>query len=208
MTTIRDNSGTTLVTIAYDAAGNRDTASYANGVVTSYDFDAVGRLASLAHNFAGTTQDVTFGYAYNPASQIQSRTISNDLYSFAQANSSTAYTTNGRNQYTMVGGGGAVHDSNGNLTAEGGRTLGYDSGNRLVSASSTAPGTTPITLAYDPQGRLQALGLLSLTAVYDMVGADMVAFRYGAAAPFERHVFGPGADEPMVTYNHTLGTRS
>jgi len=108
----------------------------------------------------------------------------------------------------MVGGAAATHDANGNLTSQGGRTLGYDSENRLVSASSTAPGTTPTTFAYDPRGRLQALGLLSLTAVYDMVGTDMVAFRFGTAAPFERDVFGPGADEPMVTYNHTTGTRS
>ena len=191
MTTLKDNASATLSPWPMTAAGRRDTASYANGVVTSYDFDPVGRLTSLAHDFAGTAQDVTFGYAYNPASQIQSpHHLERPLF-LAQANADTGYSTDGLNRYTAVGGAATTHDANGNLTSEGGRTFGYDSENRLVTASSTAPGTTPITLAYDPQGRLQALGLLSLTAVYDMVGTDMVALRFGTAAPIERHVSAP-----------------
>jgi hypothetical protein len=84
---------------------------------------------------------VTFGYSYNPASQIVSRSVSNDLYAYPHAAASTGYGVNGLNQYVQVGGGAVGHDSNGNLTSEGGRTLIYDSENRLVSA--TTPGGDP-----------------------------------------------------------------
>jgi YD repeat-containing protein len=39
-------------------------------------------LSGLTHNLAGTASDVTFGYAYNPAGQITSRTRSNDAYAW------------------------------------------------------------------------------------------------------------------------------
>jgi RHS repeat-associated protein len=200
MTTLKDNMAATLVTLAYDAAGRRDTASYANGAITSYDFDPVGRLTSLAHDFTGTAQDVTFGYSWNPASQIVSRAASNDLYAFAQANADVASSANGLNQLTAVGGGAVVHDANGNLTQEGGRTLGYDSENKLVSGASTAGGSA-FTLAHDPLGRFRAVVVGTTTAGFDMVGTDIVAGRINAGAPIERHVFAPGTDEPMVSYD-------
>jgi RHS repeat-associated protein len=202
MTTIKDNAGATLVTLAYDAAGNRDTATYANGVVTSYDFDAVGRLTSLVHNFAGSDQDVTFGYAYNPASQVVSRTASNDLYSFAQANANVGYTANGLNQLTTVGGGAATYDAKGNLLTEGGRSLGYDSENKLSSIA------TPqlYNILYDPLGRFRAIATATTTAAFDILGADIVAARISGGATTERYAFGPGTDEPMVAYD-SVGTR-
>jgi hypothetical protein len=70
----------------------------------------VGRLTGVAHDFAGTAQDVTFGYGYNPAAQIVSRTISNDLYTYAQPTESVGCTPNGLNQYIAVAGAAVTHD--------------------------------------------------------------------------------------------------
>jgi RHS repeat-associated protein len=201
MTTLKDNAGATLVTLAYDSTGNRDTAAYANGVVTRYDFDPVGRLISLAHDFGGSavTHDVTFAYAYSPASQIVSRTISSDLYVYIPAGGDTGYSVNGLNQYTQVGGGAVVHDAKGNLTQEGPRALSYNSENRLTGVVA-APQNFGI--AYDPQGRFRAVTLTGFVAAFDMVGTDIVAARNNGGATTERYAFGPRVDEPMVGYDN------
>jgi RHS repeat-associated protein len=206
MTSLKEWTGTTLVTQSYNAAGQRSSAAYANGAVTSYGYDPIGRLTGLTLDLAGAAQDVSFGYAYNPASQIVARTIDNDAYTFAKASSSTGYAVNGLNQYTQVAGGAVVHDPNGNLIQEGGRTLGYDSENRLVTLSSTVPGTSPATLLHDPQGRWRGFMLGATLVGIDMVGTDIVTLRFGSGPPVERYAFAPGVDEPMVGYDNA-GTR-
>ena len=50
--------------------------------VTTYTYDSAERLATLAHNLAGTAHDVTFTYNYNPAGQITSRQIDNSAFMF------------------------------------------------------------------------------------------------------------------------------
>jgi RHS repeat-associated protein len=202
MKTIKDNAAATLVTLSYDDSGRRVGATYANGAATSYGYDWVGRLTSLAHDLAGTAQDVTFGYAYNPASQIVSRTASNDLYSFAQANSNIAYTANGLNQYSTVGGGAATYDARGNLLTEGGRSVAYDSENKLITIAT--PQLNGVL--YDPLGRFRAVTAGTTTAALDFVGPDLLAMRVNGGATTERYAFGPGMDEPMVGYDGA-GTR-
>ena len=76
-----------------------------------------------------------------------------------------SYAVNGRNQYTQVGGTAHAWDANGNLTGDGLTTFGYDTENRLVSAS----GAQNATLAYDPLGRLYQVtsGANTTRFVYD-----------------------------------------
>jgi YD repeat-containing protein len=108
MSVLRDGSYAVLATFGYDTLGRRTSLSRLNGTSTSYGYDQVGRLASLGHDFAGTAHDVAFGYAYNPASQIVSRTASNpgsgpgqaDAYSFTLANQNLTDSHNGLNQVT------------------------------------------------------------------------------------------------------------
>jgi YD repeat-containing protein len=100
--------------------------------------------------------------AYNPASQIVSRTVSNDAYAAPAAdNAARGYQVNGLNQYTGTTWGGAPnwsfeYDPNGNLKRSldpGGAlttSFVYDVENRLVSAS----GNANASLVYDPLGQL------------------------------------------------------
>jgi hypothetical protein len=97
---------------------------------------------------------VTFGYAYNPASEIASNTRSNDAYSFTLANANVAGAVDGLNQLIAHGGATVTHDANGNVNAVGAATYGYTAENRLATAS-TMPGGY---INYDPVGRL---GLIS-----------------------------------------------
>ena len=46
--------------------------SRGNGTLTSYGYDAVSRLTELSSGPTGTANDLTLGFAYNPAGQIVS----------------------------------------------------------------------------------------------------------------------------------------
>ena len=158
----------TLASLFYDGEGRRDQlARDALGAMTGYGYDPISRLSSLSHDLdgAGAANDATFGFAYNPASQITTRSLTNNAYEYPVTSSTRSYAVNGRNQYTQVGGVGHAWDANGNLTSDGATTFGYDTENRLVSAS----GAKNASLAYDPLGRLYQVtsGTNTTRFVYD-----------------------------------------
>ena len=95
--------GSVVATFDYDAGGRRRTAGY-RGAFTNYGYDSASRLQSMAHDLGGTGSDQTFGFTYNPASQIVTRSGSNDSYAWTGAYAvSRAYQVNGLNQYTSAG---------------------------------------------------------------------------------------------------------
>ena len=196
MTVVKESGATAITSIAYNNKGERTSLS--GGGTTTYGYDAIGRLSSLAHDLAGTAQDVTFGFpAYNPASQVITRSVSNDSFVYAsRTNGSKAYTVNGLNQYTAVAGATYAYDPNGNLTSDGATAYTYDVENRLLSASTGG------TLAYDPMGRLTtAAGAATTRFLYD--GDALVAEYDAAGALLRRYVHGPGVDEPVIWYEGT-----
>jgi RHS repeat-associated protein len=205
--------GAPTAAISYDVAGRRYMVQTGNPNVpssaTGYGYDSVGRLASLSHDLAGTAADQSLGFTYNPASQIHSRSASNDSYASNTAyNVARTYAVNGLNQYTAAASNGVPsasfdYDANGNLKSDGATNFVYDAENRLVSAS----GTKTASLAYDPLGRLwQTSGGTAGTTrfVYD---GDRLAIEYdGAGAVLRSYVHGPGADEPISWYEVVPGS--
>ncbi|HEX9964469.1 MAG TPA: hypothetical protein VGB04_05745, partial [Allosphingosinicella sp.] len=110
--------------IGYDAAGRRSRLGLgwgADNSVASYGYDGLGRLASLGHDLAGASRDVTFGFTgYNPASQLLARTASNDAFAWTGAYAvSRPYSVNGLNQYIAAGPAAFAYDANGNLASDG-----------------------------------------------------------------------------------------
>jgi RHS repeat-associated protein len=132
-------------------------------------------------------------FAYNPASQISSTIRSNALYSWTgHGSGATSSTANGLNQLASWNG-TLSHDAKGNITSDGTRSYGYDSENRL-SVLGSAP------YRYDALGRLYGAGS-PLLAAYEDEGDRQTAERNPSrGATLRRHVFGPGADEPLVWY--------
>jgi RHS repeat-associated protein len=159
--------------------------------------NAASRLASLGHDFAGAASDVSFGFTYNPAGQIVSRSTSNDAFSWTGSTAGTTNSTaNGLNQLSLHNGGTPTYDLRGNLATEGGRAMTYDSENRLVAG--TAPQS--YSLHYDTLGRFWALGFPNPAAFWDTLGTDIVAERAAAGTLNGRYVYGPGRDEVLVWY--------
>jgi RHS repeat-associated protein len=198
VTAIRESGSTALGSYAYDDLGRRTRLTRGNGTVTSYAYDPASRLTSLAHDFAGTAQDVMSSFSYNAASQISSRTRSNDLFAQNGAVDVTRpYTNNGLNQHTQSGGTAFGYDGNGNLTSSGGTAYSYTSENRLASVSANgAPG---VLLGYDALGQVALVTTNALD--YLMVAEGVIHFESSSVSGLlRRHVFGPGSDEPLLTY--------
>ena len=96
-----------------------------------WTWDPIERLASERHAFVPTGNNLLATFAYNPASQIVTRSRNNDAYVWTGANRLDAYTVNGLNQYVSVNNVNFTHDANGNLTNDGTRSYAYDVENRL-----------------------------------------------------------------------------
>lgn len=198
----QNGPSTTLALLSYDAQGRRDKlARDAQGTVTQYGYDPISRLSALTHDLdgTGTVNDLTMGYVYNPASQMVTRSLTNNVYEFPVSSSNLMYAVNGLNQYTQISGDAPAAlgwDANGNLTSDGATSFTYDSENRLRSAS----GAKNATLTYDPLGRLYEVATASTTTrfVYD---GDRLIAEYDASGTLLRtYVHGSGVDEPVVWY--------
>ncbi|WP_343517780.1 RHS repeat-associated core domain-containing protein [Sphingomonas sp.] len=196
---IRENGATSgagvLATFGYDDLGRRTSLTRGNGTVTSYGYDAVSRLASLGHDLAGTSHDVTATFTHDPASGIASRTRDNDGYAFPGfANVNRTDTINGLNQVTQTGSTSVSHsDGRGNVTAIGSTAYYYDAENWMKSGAG-------IDQFYpDPAGRLiRALGSADTRYAWD--GLDLALEMNASGTVLRRYVHGPGMDAPLVWY--------
>jgi RHS repeat-associated protein len=199
MTAYREGA-TPIVQFAYDWNGRRSSLIAGAGSTSSsvYGYDSAGRLSGLTRELAGSAADQALGFAYNPASQIVTRTNSNDAYASNTAyNVSRAYAVNGLNQYIAAGPASFLYDSNGNLTSDGTSSYVYDSENRLVSAS----GAKTASLAYDPAGRLWQTGGGGAGITRFVYDGDRLVEEYNGGGGRPRvYVHGPGVDEPLVLY--------
>ncbi|MBA3895684.1 MAG: RHS repeat-associated core domain-containing protein [Sphingomonadaceae bacterium] len=187
-----------LGTYAYDDLGRRMSLTRGNGTATSYGYDPVSRLTSLAHDMSGTTYDVATTYGYNAAGQIASSTRSNDAYAWSgHYNRDVSEAPNGLNQLVTQGAAALTYDGRGNVVGANGDSYYYTSENRL---SETQSGKS---LFYDPLDRLfdyneSAAG--GTDTRFDNVGADIITELSTAGAPQRRYVHGPGTDEVLTWY--------
>ncbi|WP_066793543.1 RHS repeat domain-containing protein [Sphingomonas soli] len=193
------NGASDLIHSAYTASGEtaglyRWNGSSWGSTYTMFGYDAISRISSVGHVLPGGYGLAT-AFAYNPASQITSRTRDNDTYAYTgYTTASTSYTANGLNQYSVVGGASYIYDDNGNLTSDGTTSYTYDVENRLVAASGG------VTLAYDPLGRLYkvASGSTDTRFLYD--GDQLVAEYDASGNLLRRYIHGNDDDDPMVWY--------
>ena len=138
-----------LAAFAYDGLGRRTALTRGNGTATSYAYDALSRLGSLTQDLAGTAQDLTLGFSYNPTGQLVSSTRSNTAYSWTgHGSGSTASSADGLNRIAAQGGVAFSHDAKGNLTSDGSTSFVYDT---RTGWSIIAAGTGP-----PPQGDIAA----------------------------------------------------
>ena len=198
-TRLRVVGGSYVKNAIYDTRGNIGLLGIGSGALNGYKYDSAGRLNRISTALAGTDADNQFNFTYNPASQIKSRTISNDAYAnTAHYDVARNYTTNGLNQYVSAGPSSFAYDPNGNLTSDGAVSFTYDVENRLVEAS----GARNATIIYDPLGRLwevnQGSSATTTRFLYD--GDALIAEYDGLGNMLRRYVHGGGVDQPLLWY--------
>jgi RHS repeat-associated protein len=201
---VRENTGspnvvTTLATYAYDSLGRRSSVTFGNGTVQSFTYDAASQLTQLTNNLAGTTNDLTLGFTYNPAGQITSNSRSNDLFaSNSHYNIDRLTSVDGLNRILQNGTVNMGYDGRGNLTSSGTSAYTYNADNLLTDGPGGA------FLKYDVLGRLRRSGGNGAPDTqYQYDGINLVA-EYNASNTLQRrYVHGSGTDEPIVWYEGT-----
>ncbi|WP_428156234.1 RHS repeat domain-containing protein [Brevundimonas sp.] len=201
LTAIRENGATnwSLTSLAYDNLGRPIAQGRANGATTYRSYDGASRLISLSHDLAGTANDLTLTYGYNPAGQIVSRTMSNPVYAYTPGTGNTAYANNGKNQVTSVNGAGVGYDGRGNIVQIGGtNTQTYDGLNQLTAANTTSGW---LGMSYDPSGRLYQTTDGGGAAIRFLYDGQQVIGEYGTSgALLKRYVPGLGLDNVVTAY--------
>ncbi|NBW18600.1 MAG: RHS repeat protein, partial [Caulobacteraceae bacterium] len=196
---IRENGNPSwaLQTTAYDNLGRPIATGKGNGVVSSWSYDGIGRLASLSQDVAGTAQDLTLGFTYNPAGQIVSRSVSNSAYVYTPASTAIAYVNNILNQLTSINGSGVGYNSRGDITSAPGATYGYDGLGQMTSSSTSAGSAA---YAYDSTGRLyRSTGSTTRRYLYD--GQQVIAEYDGSGVIQGRYVPGLGLNDVVTSYD-------
>ena len=201
LTSLTDSTGATLAIYGYDGLGARTSLTRPpTGASTTYVPDAVKRLQQLTHELSGTAFDLTETFTYNPAGQINSKTVSNDAAYTAIPSPLTSTTTalfDGQNQLYQFAGTTVTDDANGNVwTGLGSLSYTYDALGQLRQATG---GANPALVDYDPAGMLRRVQVGSTTTEYLYDGGDLIA-QYNGATVLRRFVHGASADEPLVVY--------
>lgn len=195
LSTIVDPSAVTLLSVTYDALGRVQNSTRAAGPTEGRSYGLDQRLSTLTYGFTDTSKNVTFSYAYNLSGGSTSATPSNSAYSWTSSRSATAYTSDGQNRYTTVGGTSFSYDSRGNLSSNGVTSYGYDELNRLTTAGTA-------TLSYDALGRLtQTTGSATTQFLYN--GAQIIAEYSSTGTLLRRYVPRPGLDQPVIWFEGT-----
>nr|MDP8994620.1 RHS repeat protein [Pseudomonadota bacterium] len=160
VTAIRENGATSgpgvLAVYSYDpssSAGQMGIATgvtFGNGTFAHLSYDAALRPSGRTIDLAGTVNDLTLGFTYNPASQIVWNSRTNDAYSFtALATGIVAEVPNGLNQLVNRDGAALTYDARGNLLSAPGADYMYTAENRLTARQGVG------YMDYDALGRLR-----------------------------------------------------
>lgn len=195
-------SVTNMSTFTYNNYGQMSSAVGRYGQNEIATYDPFGRLQTIVHDVAGTTNDVTLTYSYNSASQITGKTVSNDAFKWnGGVAADRNYSTNGLNQYASVATTNFSYDGNGNLISDGTTNYVYDIENRLVSVS----GGKVATLRYDPLGRLYEVtpaaasgGSAAVRFAYD--GDALIAEYNVSNTMLRRYLHGSWGDNLLIWF--------
>ncbi|CAB0150886.1 tRNA3(Ser)-specific nuclease WapA [Pseudidiomarina piscicola] len=169
----------------------------AGSTITTLSYDGMGRVLDFDHQGFNDSS-----YSYNPASQLQSKTVSNADYQIQMPTLSTEfYSVNNLNQYTQVTVDGlpeyANYTSAGNLAGFDGWSYVYDAHNRLVTANG--PDDT-VALSYDATGRLTRTVHNGEIIDYLYDGDELVAEYHSTGTLLRRFIHGLGNDDPVIRY--------
>ena len=187
-------------TVAYDTYDRAATITRSNNANTAIAYDNADRVTSYGHTFTNSNRNVTWGFTFNPASEIINTSTTNTDFDYREQQSTTeAHTFNGLNQdagiaalATSCSTAGAGFDCDGNLTNDSTRSFTYDIDNHLTALS----GPASVSYVYDPIGRLAQTTVNGTVTTFLYDGTNLVG-EYGSTS---------SSAPLLIRYMHTLGT--
>jgi len=196
MTSVNHSSAGILFTQSYDSLGRR--AVIGKGLAsTAFGYDNLGRLTSMGDSFTNSSYSTSWGFSYNPASQIVSTSASSTVFDYKETTSSTTNNAyNGLNQDAGIAALSGGFDADANLTNDGTRTMVYDLYNRLLSVNGTSAN---LQFDYDPEGRLYKYTSNGTPTYFNYDGTKLIG-EYSATGTLRQYIHGSGVDEPVVWF--------
>jgi len=191
---------TAAAAFEFSDLSNRKKLTYGNGCVVDYGYEIDDDMNSLTHSFVGGS--VTFNYSFDNIHQVKDQFVSNDNFMWDAVVDTTteyeelpAFPINSLNQYTKVGGAVYSYNPNGCLTSNGIWTYGYDTLNRLTSATMTGVNAS---FLYDPLNRQGEKNVDGVKTRFLYDGMQRIEDYDSSGVLLNRFVYGPGLDEPLV----------
>jgi RHS repeat-associated protein len=178
MTEIDENGSAAkaLVKYQWDSLSRPTLITYGDATTDAFSqYDADDNPLTLALNFGGGQNNVSFSYSWLKNHQRQSATVSNAAFQYTPSQGTVNYApANVNNGYTSVGGMNFTYDGNRNLTFDGFNTLTYDVENRVVTAQNQAIVGTAQYL-YDPLNHRKQKQVNGVTTQFVLAGDQEIA---------------------------------
>jgi len=184
------------ITYIHDDLGRRSDLNRANNAKDHFGYDSANRPINWTLTFTGAGKNQSDVLGYNPASQLASEALGNDVYRWTGFSNDRTATADGLNRdaaLVTVGG----YDLNQNLIRDNSRSFTYDGENRL----KTVAGPASASLSYDPLGRLREVVVDGVSTQFLYDGDRLTAEFSGASTtPLRRYLHGVGTDVPLVWF--------
>ena len=181
-------SGKTI-TYTYLKDSQLSKVSYPNGMTTTFDYDAVGRLTNKTTKLSNGTVVASYNFTLDKMGNITEQTTIEPYGDMLLTNEDVSYTYNSGNRIIKAGNINFSFDSNGNTTQRGSEAYTWDKLDRLTKAGSTS-------MTYDPLGLIASYGDITFTTDPLGIGNVLSDSRSGA-----QYIYGNGLEARIVNGN-------
>lgn len=187
LTSVKFNGKT--ITYTYRKDNQLSIVSYPNGMTTTYEYDAVGRMTNKTTKLSNGTVVAGYSYTLDKVGNITKQTNQEPYSNISLANEDISYSYNSGNRITKAGDISFSFDDNGNTTKRGSESYSWDKSDRLVRAGSTS-------IEYDPLGLIASYGDTEFTT--DPLGIGNVLSDSKSGAQF---IYGNGLEARVKNGN-------
>ena len=174
------------ITYTYRKDSKLSSVSYPNGMTTSYEYDAVGRLTGKTTKLKNGTVIAGYSFTLDKVGNIVKQTATEPYTGMKLTNEDISYTYNSGNRITKAGNISFSFDENGNTTQRGSESYSWDVQDRLTKAGST-------TIKYDPMGLITSYGNITFTTDPLGIGNVLSDSKSGA-----EYIYGNGLEARLV----------
>ena len=184
LTSVRFSGKT--IKYSYRKDSRLSKVEYPNGMTTTYDYDAVGRLTSKQTKLSNGKVIAGYSYTLNKVGNITEQTVLEPFVDLTMPDESVEYSYNNANRITNAGNISFGFDANGNTTKRGNETYTWDKQDRLTQAGSA-------TINYDPLGLIESYGDITFTTDPLGIGNVLSDSKSGA-----QYIYGNGLEARVI----------